>query len=237
MYREVRLGDEFYFILWDDMTDQAVVARGEVIQYASDWSKVRLRIVDSPVRTVLGRSTWILPERLDTDARSARAHYQQRARADVRVAFSPLPNPRTAKGDRPVAAATEHWSKVVDAWGDVDLLLDTVEFESGWPENQQRLAKLGMIAILAMRPDLLALLEALGPSDEARSVRMALGGGALAGATEAAAGDPLRLLQVWDELDPGTRANAAADILALRAALDELARTAGLEPELAPSPV
>lgn len=234
MYRELHLGDALYFVLWDDMTDQAAVAKGEVIQYASDWSKVRVRVVDSPVRTVIGRSSWILPERLDPTPRLARTHYQQRARGQVREAFKPA-GPRQ-KGEGAVAgAAAAHWAEVVRAWGDVDLLLDTVEFESGWPEHQHRLSKLAVVTVLAIRPAITALLAAVSPGEEAEGVRLALEGGALAAAAQRAGDNPLGLLTEWDGIDAATTTAAPEDIAALRAALDELARKAGLEPALAPA--
>lgn len=217
------------------MTDQAAVAKGEVTQYASDYSKVRLRVVESPIRTVIGRSTWLLPERLDPTPREARTHYQQRARADVRRAFG-LARSRS-KGEGAVEGpAAEHWTDVVRAWEDVDLLLDTVEFESGWPENQGRLAKLATMAILAMRKRITDLLDALGPSPEAADVRLALESGALEAARARADDDPARLLAVWDQIPADTAATAIEDIAALRAALEELGRRAGLQPALAPEP-
>jgi hypothetical protein len=236
VFREVRLGDAFYFVLWDDMTDQAAVAKGEVTQYASDYSKVRLRVVESPIRTVLGRSTWLLPDRLDPTPQEARTHYQQRARTEVRQAFAP--GKSVQKGEGAVEGpASEHWAKVVRAWGDVDLLLDTVEFESGWPENQHRLAKLATLAVLAMRPDVTALLGTLGHSEEAENVRLALETGTLGAAAQAAGNDPSGLLRAWDDADAATLATAPQDISALRAALEELSQQAGLQPSLTPAEV
>ena len=132
-------------------------------------------------------------------------------------------------------AAAEHWAEVVRAWGDVDLLLDTVEFESGWPEHQHRLSKLAVVTVLAIRPTITALLAALAPGEEAENVRLALETGALAAAAQRAGDNPAGLLAAWDDIDPATAAAAPSDITALRAALEELGRKVGLEPLLAPA--
>ncbi len=236
MHREVRLGQEFYFVLWDDMTEQAALARGEVIQYTSDWSRVRLRVVDSSLRTVVGRSSWILPDRLDPDPESARRHYQQRAREQVRSETAPA-GAGTVEGgtalEGPVARA---WARVAAGWGDVDLLLDTVEFESGWPANQERLAKLAMVVVLNLVPTIRELVGALPPGLAHDAVETALQSGALGGALRLAADSPTALLDRFAELGPDAASSAIEDLQALRSALVELAAEHALEPALAPTP-
>jgi hypothetical protein len=247
--RELRLGQHLYFVLWDEDAGEAGVAKGEVVQYASDYSKVRVKVIDAPQRTVIGRTTWVLPERLDDDPRSARRNYQRRAREQLRaelasqaagtaaaqeegaaVAEAAEAAATGAAGLPPEAAA--HWRRVAEGWPDVDLLVETIDFEAGWPEHQARLAKFAVMAVLALRPAILALLEALPAGDEVAAVRAALETGALGTAARLCGDEPSALLARWAEVPAGEVAAAADDVTGLRSALAELAARYGLQPPL-----
>ncbi len=235
MYREVHLGQELYFVLWDDDTDQAGVARGEVVQYASDYSKVQVRVVEAPQRTVIGRTTWILPDRLDDDERTARRHYQQRARQELRAADAEA---ETAKADPREGAVVEAavagpWSRVAEGWADVALLVDSIDFESGWPDNQSRLAKFATLRVLQLLPAITALLDALPRSDAVEVVRESLRTGAVGAAARVCGDDPFSLLERWDELPLEEVASAADDLTGIASALEEIADNQGLAPGLA----
>ncbi len=242
MPRELRLGQELYFVLWDEDADLAAVAKGEVVQYASDWSKVRVKVVDAPQSNLIGRTSWILPDRLDDDARTARVRYQQRARAGLRAEWRARgagsgADEAAAGGADEVAEsdAGRLWREVVDAWGDVDLLLDSIEFEAGWPENQARLAKFAVLSVLRLEPRLTALLAALDEGEEARGVRAALAQGVIASARRVVGADACALVERWGEL-PFEEVGEAADALtALRTALVALGQRHGLRPALLPA--
>ena len=236
MYREVHLGQELYFVLWDDDTDQAGVACGEVVQYASDFSKVQVRVVDAPQRTVIGRTTWILPERLDDDARSARVHYQQRARAELRAAAdAESESEKTeAQGVAAVEAAVAGpWTRVADGWADVALLVDSIDFEAGWPDHQSRLAKFATLRVLQLQPAIEAVLDALPGSDAAEVVRESLRSGVVGAAARLCGDDPFTLLDRWDDLSLEDIATAADHITGIASALEEMADRQGLTPSLA----
>lgn len=237
-FSEVQLGQEVFFILWDDDTDRAGVARAEVVQYASDWSKVRVRVVDAPQLNVIGRATWVLPDRLDGDARSARRHYQQRARQEMRQERAEAER-RTAAGAEAGEEAkamaegvTQRWQAVARGWADVDLLVDSMDFESGWPENQERLAKFATIAILNLRPVLEGLLAELPQGETVDAVRAGLQGGVVGAARPLCGDDPCALLSRWSEV-PVAEVTATADYLTgFRGALAALAEAHGLSPTL-----
>lgn len=240
-YREVHLGQVVYLILWDDDTDRAAVARAEVVQYASDWSKVRVRVVDAPQLNVIGRSSWVLPDRLDDDPRTARLHYHRRAREETRY-------PRTEDGAPGEDSAVEAemtvdgsaapegllalWRPVAAGWQDVDLLIDSVDFESGWPENQSRLAKFATFAFLRLEPQLRRLLADLPAEDARDTVLAALETGLLAAVRPLCAGGIEGVLARWDEVPPAEVGAAADYFNGLRVALDALAEAHGLLPRL-----
>ncbi len=245
--REVHLGQEVFFVLWDDDTERAAVVRAEVVQYASDWSKVRVRVAEAPQLNVIGRATWVLPDRLDADPRSARRHYQQRARRELRAELERAHAAEADKTDADKteadkteaagegnavgsAAAEESWRAVQAGWADVELLVDTMDFESGWPENQARLAKFATMALLRVRP---AIEQALGqlPADtHVEAVRGGLGGGLLGVVEPLCAGDPAAVLSHWDEVPPAEVVAAADYLTGLRGALDALAAAHDLPP-------
>lgn len=231
MGREFRLGQRLYFVLWDEATEEAALACGEVVQYASDHTKVRLRVVEAPQRQVVGRTTWVLPDRVDDDPRSARIAYQRRARAEMRGAegeadLAPAEGAETVAEGSPAA-----WQAVAEGWHDVQLLVDSVDFEAGWPSHQARLAKFAVFAVLRLRPHLEALLQAAGDDEAAEGVRTALEGGVLGSA--AALGDgAAAVLERWDEVPEPDVAGAADQISGLRAALTELAGARGWGPAL-----
>lgn len=235
--REVHLGQEVFFVLWDDDTERAAVVRAEVVQYASDWSKVRVRVTEAPQLNVIGRATWVLPDRLDDDPRSARLHYQQRARRELRAE---LERARAADADKTEAAgegnavgsaaAGASWRAVQAGWADVELLVDTIDFESGWPEHQARLAKFATMALLRVRPAIEEALRQLPADAHVDAVRGGLGGGLLGVVEPLCAGDPAGVLAHWDEV-PAAEVVAAADYLTgLRGALDALAAAHDLPP-------
>jgi hypothetical protein len=245
--RQFRLGQELYFVLWDEQSEEAGVARAEVVQYASDHSKVRVKVVDAPQRPVIGRTTWVLPDRLDDDARSARRNYQRRARQELREAEQAereegpaqaggaerAPDQGEPKGADGVSdEVREAWGRVAAGWPDVELLVDTMDFEAGWPDHQARLAKFATVAVLRLRPALEALVGALPGDEAAEAVRTAMAGGVLASASAAAGGDPARLLDAWDQVPATDVAGAADQINGLRAALSELALRRELSPAL-----
>jgi hypothetical protein len=230
--REFRLGQRLYFVLWDEGSEEAAVACGEVVQYASDWSKVRVRVVEAPQRQVLGRSTWVLPDRVDDDPRAARRAYQRRARAELRQAEGEAAEP-PAKGAETVAEGSPAaWGAVVEGWRDVALLVDTIDFEAGWPSHQARLAKFAVLAVLRLRPHLEALLREAPEGEAAEGVRTALEGGALGAAAALFGDDAAALLGRWDEVPEADASGAADQISGLRAALAELALERGWEPPL-----
>ena len=236
MHREVHLGQELYFVLWDDDTDQAGVACGEVVQYASDFSKVQVRVVEAAQRTVIGRTTWILPDRLDDDARTARLHYQQRARAELRTAADA--ELETTKGEPREGAVVEAavagpWTSVANGWADVALLVDSIDFEAGWPDHQSRLAKFATLRVLQLRPAITAVLDALPASDAAEVVRESLRTGVVGAAARLCGDDPFTLLERWDELALEDVAAAADHITGIASALEEIADHQGLTPTLA----
>lgn len=235
--REVHLGQEVFFVLWDDDTERAAVVRAEVVQYASDWSKVRVRVTEAPQLNVIGRATWVLPDRLDDDPRSARLHYQQRARRELRAE---LERARTADADETdaagegnavgSAAAAESWRAVQAGWADVELLVDTMDFESGWPEHQARLAKFATMALLRVRPAIEQALRQLPADAHVEAVRGGLGGGLLGVVEPLCAGDPAAVLSHWDEVPPAEVVAAADYLTGLRGALDALAAAHDLPP-------
>ena len=241
--RELRLGQELYFVLWDEDADLAAVAKGEVVQYAADWSKVRVKVVDAPQSNLIGRTSWILPDRLDDDARSARVHYQQRARAGLREEMQRI-GQRAASGDEDDTSrgavaemardeTTRLWAQLVDAWGDVDLLLDSIDFEAGWPENQARLAKFAVLSVLRVEPRVDALLGALEDGEDVRAVRAAQAQGLLASARRVAGADACALMERWSDLPFEEVGEAAETLGALRTALAALGERHGLRPALA----
>ena len=236
MGRVFRLGQELYFVLWDEISEEAGVARGEVIQYASDQTKVRVKVLDAPQRTVIGRTTWVLPDRLDDDPRTARVNYQRRGREQLReetasVRDEAAAGPRQEAGK--VAEATQaDWARLCEGWRDVDLLVDTIDFEAGWPEHQVRIAKFAVLSLLRLRPQILALLGSLPAGEPVEAVRTALEGGALGSAAEIAGAQPITILERWDDVPADEQATAADQIAGVRAALDELARVHGLMPAL-----
>lgn len=240
-FKEVHLGQVVFFILWDDDTDRAGVAQAEVVQYAADWSKVRVRVLEAPQLHVLGRTTWVLPDRLDDDARSARRNYQRRARREMREAqaaerHEAAGGPDAGGEGRPVTEVTSAagcWQAVTLGWADVDLLVDSMDFESGWPENQARLAKYATIAIINLRPAILALLAELPGGDAVEAVRAGLEGGVVGAARALCADDPCALLARWGEV-PLAEVTATADyVTGLHGALAALAEAHGLAPALA----
>ena len=235
VYKEVHLGQEVFFVLWDDDTDRAGVARAEVVQYASDWSKVRVKVVDADQLNVIGRTTWVLPDRLDDDARSARRNYQRRARQEMRQELAAAERRAAEAGGEAKAVAddvAERWRAVAQGWADVDLLVDSMDFESGWPDNQARLAKFATLAILHLRPALVALLDAVPAGEPAEAVRAGLQGGVLGAAGPLCGDDPCALLGRWAEV-PLAEVTATADyITGLRGALTALAEAHGLRPPL-----
>jgi hypothetical protein len=230
--REFRLGQRLYFVLWDEATEEAGLACGEVVQYASDHSKVRLRVVEAPQRQVVGRSTWVLPDRVDDDPRSARIAYQRRARAEMREAEGEAEH-APAKGAETVSDATPAaWQAVAEGWHDVQVLVDSVDFEAGWPSHQARLAKFAVFAVLRLRPHLEALLAEAAGDEAAEAVQTALEGGALGSAAAFANADPAAVLERWDEVPEPDVASTADQISGLRAALIELASARGWSPSL-----
>ena len=242
--RELHLGQELYFVLWDEDADLAAVAKGEVVQYASDWSKVRVKVVEAPQSNLVGRTSWILPDRLDDDARSARVHYQQRARAGLREemhrlehrALSADEGDASGRGGAAEMARDEAaglWAQLVEAWGDVDLLLDSIDFEAGWPENQARLAKFAVLSVLRLEPRVEALLGALEDGDEVHAVRAAQAQGLLAAARRVAGADACALMERWSDLPFEEVGEAGETLGALRTALAALGDRHGLRPALA----
>lgn len=244
VHREVRLGQQVFLILWDDDTGRAGVARGEVVEYASDWSKVRVRVLEAPQLNVIGRTTWVLPDRLDDDALSARRNYHRRAREEMRRELAEATDGAHGDGEgnrvaeretqpAPVAEAAQGlWQGVATGWADVDLLVDSMDFESGWPENQARLAKFATLAVLGLRPRLEALLAALPQGEPVEAVRAGLEGGILGAVRPLCGEDPCILLARWGEV-PLAEVSATADYLTgLRGALQALAEAHGLEPAL-----
>ncbi len=242
MTRELRLGQELYFVLWDEDGDEAGVAKGEVVQYAADYSKVRVRVVEAPQRTVIGRTTWVLPERLDDDPGSARRNYQRRAREQLRAEIARRTGAaeNTGTGEEGTGVpgqAQTLWQRIAEGWRDIDLLVDTVDFEAGWPEHQSRLAKFAVVAVLTLRPTIAELLGALAGGEDAEAVRAALETGALGTAARMCASDCSVLLARWAEVPADEVATAADDITGLRSALAELAERHQLHPALEASAV
>lgn|GEM_PF-5035555 len=253
VYKEVHLGQQVFLVLWDDDTGRAGVATADVVQYASDWSKVRVKVVEAPQLGVIGRTTWVLPDRLDDDAASARRNYHRRARQEMRRDLaearrqaaggaeadgeggpleqserSPEPSGQAGRGE----AAQSLWRSVVEGWADVDLLVDSMDFESGWPENQARLAKFATVAILGLEPKLRSLLDQLPPDEAVEAVRDGLEGGILGAVRPLCGEDPCALLVRWSEV-PLAEVTAAADYVSgLRGALQSLAEVHGLTPNL-----
>ncbi len=250
VYKEVHLGQEVFLILWDDDTGHAGVARAEVVQYASDWSKVRVKVVDAPQLNVIGRTTWVLPDRLDDDPLLARRNYHRRAREEMRLELAEARHTggRAETGGEgarlePSEQSPEQradgsealrslWRPIVEAWADVDLLVDSIDFESGWPENQARLAKFATIALLHLEPKLRDLLDRLPAGEPVEAVRAGLQGGILGAVRSLCANDPCGLLTRWDEA-PLAEVTATADYLTgLRGALEALAEAHSLDPRL-----
>lgn len=233
--RELRLGQRLYFVLWDEDADLAAVAEGEVVQYASDWSKVRVKVVDAPQTNLLGRTSWILPDRLDDDPRTARVNYQRRARASLREELRRRDG-GAAKEEAsvPRSEAERLWGELAEAWGDVELLLDSIDFEAGWPEHQARLAKFATVAVLRLEPRLQSLLQALPEGEEVQAVRAALAQGVFRSARRVVADDACALLERWSQLPFEETAEAAESLGALRTALAALGERHELRPALTP---
>jgi hypothetical protein len=241
--RELRLGRELYFVIWDEDADLAAVAKGEVVEYASDWSKVRVKVVEAPQTNLIGRTSWILPDRLDEDPRSARLHYMQRARKGLREELAEARRAGDAAEeakDVPEAPDPElarRWSELAEPWADVELLLESIDFEAGWPENQARLAKFAVLAVLRLSPALEAVLAALPDSEASRAVRAALNQGVLGSARRLVGTDAGALLDRWAELPFEEVGETSETLSALRTAVGALAEAHGLPPlAAAPTP-
>lgn len=235
--RDLHLGQQLYFVLWDEDVDLAAVAKGEVVEYASDHSKVRVKVVEAPQTNLVGRTSWILPDRLDDDARSARVHYQQRAREGLREEMGrrgerdadAVEGETEAVGEADTALI---WNEVCESWGDIDLLLDSIDFEAGWPENQARLAKFAVLGVLHLKPRLEALLATAPAGEEADAVRAALTLGVLRSSERLAGHEPCTLLDRWADVPFEEIAEAGESLAALRTALTAWGDRLGLRPTL-----
>lgn len=228
---QFRLGQMLYFVLWDDETDRAAVAGGEVVEYASDHSKVRVKVVESAHPALVGRSTWILPERLDDSPRAARANYQRRARESLREGATEPEQP-PEEGKAAVDERERAWSDLTAQWADVDFFLETMDYEAGWAENEERLARYALLATLRLCPLIERLVAQLPDSPEKADVHAALQGAPLRAAIRVAGSDACALLERWSEVDDDLISAVPATLRQLRGSLAALGRTAKLQPEL-----
>lgn len=231
--RQFRLGQHVYFVLWDDETSRAAVACGEVVEYASDHTKVRVKVIDSPHPNLAGRTTWILPERVDDSPSLARLHYQRRARQSVREDRPAVGTHHTGERSNAVSEAQILWGKVLDGWGDIDFFLETMDYETGWAENEERVARYALLATHRLRPTIEALLAHAEGQSAAADVREALSSPPLALAQQLAPNDACALLDRWNEVNYDVVSEVANAVRQLRGSLAALGRAAELLPELA----
>lgn len=230
--RQFHLGQHLYFVLWDDETSRAAVACGEVVEYASDHTKVRVKVIDSPHPNLAGRTTWILPDRVDDTPSLARLHYQRRARQSVREDRPAVRTHDAGERSNVVSEAQVLWGKLLDGWGDIDFFLETMDYETGWTENEERVARYALLATHRLRPTIEALLAEIGGQPATADVREALSSTPLALAQQLAPGNACALLDRWNEVNYDVVSDVAASVRQLRGSLAALGRAAELLPEL-----